>query len=667
MELVNYTLKNDTAKAFHLLSKGLYKAPLESAFREILANAVDACEESESKFFPIVEYSNDVVSIKDFGKGMTEEFLLNTFSSYFSSTKGDNEKATGSFGLGCKAPFAVSDSFDICTTCKGITIKATAYLDDQGMPQLTVLSKEGTSSQSGTEIFFNVVKESRYHVEKAIEKLSTTIIKPFYVKNKYTNNQMNLLSHIKASGVYELAKVEDELLVAVNSILYRVDLTNLDDRLVEVITSQFSKTGKKKVVIVANKSEVTIQPSRESLVYSKQTIQFIESELKKIFTHSFFIQSYGKNLREWCEGTCGLMVHLIDYILKGTDEALIEALDEYYLPNETRELIISENKKHKPFGDFFRKNKIIAISSRGAKERGLESIIDCLNLGIKFTFKTAKDNVIKVARGSKGTQKHRDLLKGLEVGTLTYLIPEELKDEFESFGYKTTGELEIKDSSEDEKLLDFLSRTYCRCLTTSNGIIFKCFKDNKIYVSLIDKSDSIISDSYKSLIPHRLSRLLKDTLEDGTSVVGVTTKTAYKKLIEYGAEPIENLFKKIENELASKIKTKSVEHVAYSLAFHMLKQKTNSEYSYKEVTTKEYLESSLVKKFNQNKIWEEKLYLVVDLLINSNFLCNNETLQPLLKEIEAKVEEITRAEYPLFRLIKVGDYSFEEALHLLSM
>lgn len=110
-----------TAEFFHILSSTLYSRKEEAMVREILCNAWDAHIEAGKTDTPIqIKLDRETFSIRDFGKGIPPELIVQIYGTYGGSTKKDNGSVTGGFGLGSKSPFAYVDHFEV-TSCHGGT------------------------------------------------------------------------------------------------------------------------------------------------------------------------------------------------------------------------------------------------------------------------------------------------------------------------------------------------------------------------------------------------------------------------------------------------------------------------------------------------------------------------------------------------------------------
>src|SRR5690606_14046504 len=115
---INFGISDDPA-FFQILSSALYKDPMLAMVRETICNAWDAHIENECTDRPIqITLDDDYLIIKDFGKGIPDNLIGPIYAIYGASTKKNDGRQTGGFGLGCKSPFAYTDHFEV-TSCHG--------------------------------------------------------------------------------------------------------------------------------------------------------------------------------------------------------------------------------------------------------------------------------------------------------------------------------------------------------------------------------------------------------------------------------------------------------------------------------------------------------------------------------------------------------------------
>lgn len=116
---------SDNPEFFNILSSTLYKNQKLAVVRETLCNAWDAHIEADKTDVPIkIKLTSDELSIEDFGPGIPHDKIGPIYGTYGNSTKKNDGRATGGFGLGCKAPFAYTDHFEVISSNGGV---ATIY------------------------------------------------------------------------------------------------------------------------------------------------------------------------------------------------------------------------------------------------------------------------------------------------------------------------------------------------------------------------------------------------------------------------------------------------------------------------------------------------------------------------------------------------------------
>ncbi|AFL47640.1 RIIA lysis inhibitor [Acinetobacter phage ZZ1] len=127
------------AKAFQILSSGIYKHKIRAVVREVICNANDAHIIANNQDTPfIIKAPNELdprFVVRDFGPGLDEEDMTTIYTQYFASTKADCDRQTGAFGLGAKSPFSYTDTFTVASYHAGICTIYNAMLSG-GEPQL---------------------------------------------------------------------------------------------------------------------------------------------------------------------------------------------------------------------------------------------------------------------------------------------------------------------------------------------------------------------------------------------------------------------------------------------------------------------------------------------------------------------------------------------------
>ena len=163
------------------LSQPLYGGNPSYGIRELLQNAIDACEERSyheekdyiSKVSILIEYKNDTpyIHIKDNGIGMDEDVILNCFliagSSYRKSLEWKEKYVVedeivvlrnGKFGIGVLAAFLLGAKIKVVTTPfnQNIQYEFEASLD---MKQIELYKSDKITTEVGTEIVIESTNE----------------------------------------------------------------------------------------------------------------------------------------------------------------------------------------------------------------------------------------------------------------------------------------------------------------------------------------------------------------------------------------------------------------------------------------------------------------------------------------------------------------------------
>lgn len=156
-----------TAKAFRILSSGLYRDKIRAIVRELSCNAFDAHVEAGHPERPfdihLPNILEPVFRIRDYGLGLLHEDLTTIYTTYFESTKTGSNDLIGGLGLGSKAPFSYVDSFTVTSRHQGEKRSYTLFISDDGCPVVAQMGEtEATSEESGLEVIIPVDKPSDF-------------------------------------------------------------------------------------------------------------------------------------------------------------------------------------------------------------------------------------------------------------------------------------------------------------------------------------------------------------------------------------------------------------------------------------------------------------------------------------------------------------------------
>lgn len=145
----------------------LYANPERSVLREYIANAIDAHQAAGTKRpveVKLPTQNSTTLVIRDYGGGLSEEALQNTFFKYVASTKTNDDTQIGALGIGAKSAFALTKSWTVTNIHKGKKAIIASVNDSYGAPmQTVVVDDEPTKEPSGIEVSIPISREHLSH------------------------------------------------------------------------------------------------------------------------------------------------------------------------------------------------------------------------------------------------------------------------------------------------------------------------------------------------------------------------------------------------------------------------------------------------------------------------------------------------------------------------
>lgn len=116
-ETVAFTIE-DSPEMIRRQIAHLYSQGAKTVVRELIANAIDShVAAGIENTVPISVYLpttfDPSLAVRDFGVGMSHDFVMRLYSRIGHSSKSGSNRETGMFGVGSKSPLAISDTFSI--------------------------------------------------------------------------------------------------------------------------------------------------------------------------------------------------------------------------------------------------------------------------------------------------------------------------------------------------------------------------------------------------------------------------------------------------------------------------------------------------------------------------------------------------------------------------
>jgi hypothetical protein len=277
---------SSSAEFFNILSSTLYKDQILAVVREVLCNAWDAHIEAEVTDKPVeITLTGDKFTIRDYGNGIHKDDMGTIYGTYGNSTKKNDSKQTGGFGLGCKAPFAYVEHFEVQSSHTGVkTIYNLTKSSAQAMgkPGITPIASFPTTD-SGLQVSLRVKCSADHSRFKAL------------IKRIASNGDMNMTLNgepieklefdtSKSNYILVLAQLLDShsrIMIRYGNVIYPVEQT-------KEVSNEFSKIEQHltslrgrgynnySIIFQAPPHSISVTPSRESLSMQEHTIKTVK-------------------------------------------------------------------------------------------------------------------------------------------------------------------------------------------------------------------------------------------------------------------------------------------------------------------------------------------------------------------------------------------------------
>lgn len=292
---MNFGISDDPA-FFQILSSALYKNPTLAMVRETICNAWDSHIENGITDKPLrITLDDEYLIIQDFGGGIPQNLIQPVYGIYGASTKKNDGRQTGGFGLGCKSPFAYTDHFEVTSSHQGIkTIynmsKSSAEVG--GKPAIVPIASFPTTESGITVKIPLDPMKTNYRIESYIKTVVFNgdiladlngQIQPVLGLDSSEQGLIIILN--EAGDSYEHLLDEDRergcIFIRYGNVVYPVEhnegYAELYIRTTKVLRNRYNGN----LVIQAPADSISMTPSRESLTFSDITVSTINSLLAK--------------------------------------------------------------------------------------------------------------------------------------------------------------------------------------------------------------------------------------------------------------------------------------------------------------------------------------------------------------------------------------------------
>tara|TARA_R100001244_G_scaffold37605_2_gene34208 strand:+ start:130 stop:2613 length:2484 start_codon:yes stop_codon:yes gene_type:complete len=321
-----------SAKAFKILSSGLYADKHMAIIRELSCNAWDGHVAKGNTDVPFVIHLPNALEpylyIEDYGIGLSHDEALNLYTTYFESTKTDSNDYIGALGLGSKSPFSYTEQFTVESRYGGVRRIYSCYIGEEGFPQISLVHEEPWYKNTGMTITIAVKKEDvpifldkcKYIVSwfqstkpKVIGvqdfKLATftKVFKGkdwYFYKQDYSNLNYQDRKKIR-NDEYTLRVIQGNVAYTINKVILKEAERKFYEKYGSLLTN---------LIVNFEIGDLDVAASREDLEYTKKTLRALTTKLSSVIEElKTGIDNKIKNYKNKWEAILGLRILKKDY------------------------------------------------------------------------------------------------------------------------------------------------------------------------------------------------------------------------------------------------------------------------------------------------------------------------------------------------------------------
>lgn len=286
----------------HILSRDLYQNHIESPFREILINAVDAHTEAgvtRPVDIHLPTMWDETFFIRDYGSGLSHERFMEIYLDYGNSDRRDSNEVHGGLGLGTKSPLAYTNSFTVTSWHGGHERMYMVYYNEDNIPCVDLVSDTDSKDvNTGLKVQFTATNPqdwSQFHkaAKEVLCRLPATSYNIVNMAAVSFGPEDLVLPESHAIGTIRLFKGKGKLSVVMGYVNYKLDpktvLDYLNTRNISIsiqgrelsVSSLIHKLlAANNVEIMANIGDYPVHPSREYINVTPRAITRLCTELE---------------------------------------------------------------------------------------------------------------------------------------------------------------------------------------------------------------------------------------------------------------------------------------------------------------------------------------------------------------------------------------------------
>ncbi len=266
-----------SAKAFQILSSGVYSDIHLAIIRELSTNAwdshIDAKTTNKAFRVHLPNRMDPTFRIRDFGTGLSHDDVMKVYTTYFESTKTNTNDQNGCLGLGSKSPFAYTQQFLVTSWFEGKKRTYSMFIGEEGIPTVELKRCIDSDEPNGIEVTFACHSTSDQEIFK---RRAEKVYRHFPLKPVTLGNYKLSLPVRKASRIGKGWRLYDDISqphAIMGWISYPIDTSQID------CTTLIEEAG---IEIDFSIGDIEISADRESLQYTKRTKESITQKLIEI-------------------------------------------------------------------------------------------------------------------------------------------------------------------------------------------------------------------------------------------------------------------------------------------------------------------------------------------------------------------------------------------------
>lgn len=277
---------SDSAALMHIFSTALYTYPMLAAVQEIICNGWDGHITSGNTATPLeITLTEDKLIIRDFGPGIPDAKIGPIYGVFGNSTKRDDSTTTGGFGLGSKAPFAYTDTFEVISHhagLKSIYRMSKSSMERGGKPTIHTMVQIPTE-ETGIQVSVSLKHANDYdrfhrHITEVLvlgeipAKLNGRLVEVLPLSESTSNYIIHSFSGTKTARIN----------VRYGNVVYPVPRNEhygeMWDQVNRVMNQLWQSAN---IIFMAPPDTITIAPSREALIFTDGTLETVKQLLMK--------------------------------------------------------------------------------------------------------------------------------------------------------------------------------------------------------------------------------------------------------------------------------------------------------------------------------------------------------------------------------------------------